>query len=156
VAGNETRKSNVALREVTEDDLEVFFEQQNDPEATAMAAFPARDRKDHFAHWHKVLGDNTLISRTVTVEGRVAGNVGSWEQEGERNVGYWIGKSFWGRGVATSALSQLLEIVPMRPLYGYVARHNQGSIRVLQKCGFTLDRENEEHGILQLVMVLES
>jgi RimJ/RimL family protein N-acetyltransferase len=157
VTGNETRKGAVALRGVTEDDLEVFFEQQSDPDATAMAAFPARDRKAHWAHWHKILGDNSATTRAVIVDGQVAGNVGSWEQQGERHVGYWIGKSFWGMGVATSALSQFLEIETVRPLYAHVVQHNQGSIRVLQKCGFTLDRESEEadDGILELIMVLE-
>jgi len=34
-------KPSILLRDVTESDLHIFFEQQLDPEATAMAAFPA-------------------------------------------------------------------------------------------------------------------
>ena len=39
------------LRRVEPDDIAVFFEQQADPAAAAMAAFPARDRVAHDAHW---------------------------------------------------------------------------------------------------------
>jgi RimJ/RimL family protein N-acetyltransferase len=145
----------VVLREVDENDLEVFFEQQLDPEATAMAAFPARDREAHFAHWRKIAANGTAMNRTVLVDGQVAGNIGSWDLGGERYVGYWIGKSYWGRGVATSALSQFLEIVSIRPLYAHVAQHNRGSIRVLEKCGFRLIGENQADDVIELILVLE-
>ena len=31
------------------------------------------------------------------------GNIGSWEHDGERHVGYWISRAHWGKGVATAA-----------------------------------------------------
>lgn len=145
----------VVLRPVDDDDLEAFFEHQLDPEATRMAAFPARDREAHFAHWRKVAVDGTAITRTIVANGQVAGNVGSWELGGERFVGYWIGKSYWGRGVATSAVSQFLEMLSTRPIYAHVAQHNRGSIRVLEKCGFRLVGENQEEDVLELIFVLE-
>jgi RimJ/RimL family protein N-acetyltransferase len=51
---------------------------------------------------------------------------------------------FWGRGVATEALSAFLGLEPVRPLYAGVAKHNVASIRVLQKCGFKLSPSVEE------------
>jgi RimJ/RimL family protein N-acetyltransferase len=150
--GGETSHK-VTLRQVIEDDIQAFYEHQNDPEATEMAAFPARDLQAHLAHWRKVLGNDSNITRAVVVDGEVAGNIGSWEQDGERLVGYWIGKSYWGRGIATSALRQFLEIIETRPLYAHVIRHNKGSIRVLEKSGFGLaDRAGDEPE--ELVMVL--
>lgn len=101
-----------------------------------MAAFPARQR-DHFVvHWAKIRADQTVIMQTVVVDGQVAGNVVSWEQSGRRLVGYWIGRAYWGRGVATTALASFLGRVTPRPLYAQVAVHNVGSVRVLEKCGF--------------------
>jgi RimJ/RimL family protein N-acetyltransferase len=147
--------ASVLLREVDEDDLEVFFKQQLDPEATAMAAFPARDRETHFAHWRNVAANATAVSRTVLVDGQVAGNVGSWELDGERYVGYWFGKSYWGRGVATSALSQFLEVLSTRPLYAHVAQHNRASIRVLEKCGFRFIGEKQADDVIELTLVLD-
>jgi RimJ/RimL family protein N-acetyltransferase len=132
------------LRDVLESDLPVFFEHQRDPEATHMADFPARDREAFDAHWQRVLGDETLTAKTIVFEGQVAGNIGSWEQDGRRLVGYWLGREFWGKGLATKALAELVDELGTRPLYAYVAKTNVGSIRVLEKCGFVRSHEDED------------
>jgi RimJ/RimL family protein N-acetyltransferase len=121
---------------VIESDLPLFYAHQLDPEATHMAAFTARDHDAFMAHWRKILADDAAIVNTILVEGEVAGNVVSWEEDGVREVGYWIDKAFWGKGIATRALTLYLELVPVRPLHAHVATHNLGSIRVLEKCGF--------------------
>ena len=128
----------VELRAVTEADLPLFYEHQLDPEAGRMAAFTARDHEAFTAHWHKIMHDDQAAPRTIEVEGEVAGNIVSWEQDGAREVGYWIDKAFWGRGVATRALALFLDEFPERPLRAHVAEHNVGSIRVLERCGFTI------------------
>jgi RimJ/RimL family protein N-acetyltransferase len=141
---------NVHLRDVTEGDLPIFFEQQRDPEATAMADFPARDRDAFMAHWAKILADPTLIKQTILFDGQVAGNVVSWEQSGERLVGYWLGRDFWGKGIATQALAAFLGHVTTRPLVAHVVKHNVASIRVLEKCGFTRSGEEGEELVMRL------
>ena len=88
-----------------------------------------------------MLADPTLLARTILVDEDVAGNLGSFEREGLREVGYWIARAYWGRGVATAALAQFLAVEGHRPLYARVATHNIGSRRVLEKCGFTVLRE---------------
>jgi len=141
-------------------DLDVLFEQQADPEATAMAAFPARDRQRFDAHWAKIRRDETVILRTILAGDHVAGGISSWQDEGRRLIGYWIGREYWGRGVATQALALFLAEVPARPLSAHVAAHNAGSIRVLQKCGFERDHGREaqaprpEDGIEELAFIL--
>jgi RimJ/RimL family protein N-acetyltransferase len=124
------------LREVVEADLPVFYEHQRDPEAAAMAAFPSRERDVFMAHWARTLANDANLTWTVVSDGEVAGNIGCWEADGQRLVGYWIGREFWGRGLATQALSELLGAVRERPLHAHVAKHNAASIRVLEKCGF--------------------
>jgi len=138
------------LRDVIDSDLPIFFEHQRDPEATSMAAFPARDRAAFDAHWQKILADDQLTAKTVLFEDRVAGNVVSWEQDGKRLVGYWIGREFWGQGLATRALAELLAELPQRPLHAYVAATNAGSIRVLEKCGFVLAEEEPDELLYEL------
>ena len=148
----------VRLRNVEPDDLPIFYEQQLDPDATRMAAFPARDRASFDAHWEKnILGNPDAIAQTILVDGGVAGNIGSWTQEGIRLVGYWIGKEDWGRGVATRALFAFLQQVTYRPLHAHVVKHNVGSIRVLEKCGFSLERSVEvgNDGVVELMFVLK-
>jgi RimJ/RimL family protein N-acetyltransferase len=138
------------LREVLESDLPVFFEHQRDPEATRMADFPARDHEAFDAHWERVLGDESNVVKTIVFEGQVAGNIGSWEQDGRRLVGYWLGKEFWGKGLATKALAELVDELGRRPLYAYVAKTNVGSIRVLEKCGFVRSDEDEDEDLYEL------
>jgi RimJ/RimL family protein N-acetyltransferase len=128
----------VSLRNVEQADLPIFFEQQRDPEATAMAAFPSREWEPHMSHWSRVLATDGAVVRTVIADGRVAGNIVSWDHMGEREVGYWLGKEFWGRGIATSALTAFLPLLRERPLYAHVAKHNTASRRVLEKCGFRI------------------
>ena len=132
------------LRDVIESDLPVFFEQQADPEAVAMADFPARERDAFDAHWERILADPSLWKRTIVFEGQVAGNVVSWEQDGRQLVGYWLGKAFWGKGLATQALAELIDEMGTRPLHAYVAKTNIGSIRVLEKCGFVRSDQDED------------
>ncbi len=128
----------IYLRPPTEADLETFYEQQLDPEATRMAAFRAREREPFMAHWKKIMADDTVRLRTIVYQGRIAGNVVSFEQSGEREVGYWLGREFWGKGIATGALRLFIEGETVRPLYAYVAKPNIASQRVLEKCGFLL------------------
>jgi RimJ/RimL family protein N-acetyltransferase len=126
----------VHLRDVELGDLPSFFEHQRDPESVAMVVFKSRDRPAFDEHWAKILADETGLKQTVVVDGQVAGNVVSFLREGVREVGYWIDRAYWGRGVATAALSEFLKLEQRRPLYAGVARHNVGSLRVLKKCGF--------------------
>jgi RimJ/RimL family protein N-acetyltransferase len=135
----------VSLRDVVDSDLPIFFEQQRDAEANRMAAFPAREHGAFMAHWAKIRGDAANVIQTIVAEGAVAGNIGSWVAGEERLVGYWVGREWWGRGIATAALREFVGQVRTRPLRAYVAKHNVGSIRVLEKCGFVL-REAHEAG----------
>lgn len=135
----------IRLRRVRESDLESFFVDQKDPEANRMAAFPARERDAFMVHWHKIMDDPSVIKRTITFNGRLAGNTVCFMHGEHREVGYWITREMWGKGIATVALSRFLRLVKERPLYAGVAQHNVASIRVLEKCGFrTVHQEGEE------------
>jgi RimJ/RimL family protein N-acetyltransferase len=152
----------VHLRRVEDGDLDVFFDHQADPQAVEMAAFPARDRDQFAAHWAKLRADDALVVRTIVADGVVAGNIGSWQENGQQLLGYWLGRECWGRGVATQALALFVDEVSIRPLYAHVAVHNVGSIRVLDQCGFRRDRVQEakapvpDDGIKEFIFVLSA
>jgi len=135
--------NDILLRDVTESDLPIFFEQQLDPDATEMAAFPARDRDAFMAHWAKIMADDFVILKTILFDRQVSGNIVNFEMSGKQEVGYWIGKEYWGKGIATRALAAFLDHVKTRPLYAHVSKHNIGSRRVLEKCGFTIVGEDK-------------
>jgi RimJ/RimL family protein N-acetyltransferase len=100
------------------------------------------------------------LIRTIIADGEVAGNVLSFRRDGRREVGYWLGRDYWGKGIATHALSAFVSEDRERPLYAKVAGDNTASIRVLEKCGFTrlaaykVDDVRDEE-FQELLMILE-
>ena len=140
----------VRLRKVREGDLPIFYAHQRDPEAVRMAAFPSRDREAFMAHWAKITREETVITRTIVAGGIVAGNIVSFMRGDTREMGYWLGREFWGRGIATKALHLFLSGHTARPLYAGVATHNAASLRVLEKCGFALSHQEGDFYILML------
>ncbi|MBE0672474.1 MAG: GNAT family N-acetyltransferase [Anaerolineales bacterium] len=133
----------IILRNVIQDDLPVFFEHQRDPEAAAMAAFPSRDKEAFTKHWAKIMADENVNNKTILFNGQVAGSIASFEMDGKREIGYWIGREFWGKGIASESLKQFLGEELKRPLFAHVAKHNLASRRVLEKCGFEVIGEDK-------------
>jgi RimJ/RimL family protein N-acetyltransferase len=102
-----------------------------------------------------LLANESALKRTIVCDGEVAGNIGCWEADGHTYVGYWIGREFWGRGLATQALAEVLDLVEARPVHAHVVKSNVASIRVLEKCGFVeVGRHTADDGIVELVMEL--
>ncbi|AYC42235.1 MULTISPECIES: GNAT family N-acetyltransferase [Streptomyces] len=154
----------IALREVHDSDLPVFFRQMNDPEALHMAAFTPKDPGDRDAfdaHWKRIRASDA-VHRTVLADGDVVGSAAVYGEAGEREVTYWIDRAYWGRGIATAALRELIVQVPERPLYARAAADNAGSLRVLHKCGFRVTAEASGYAnargaeIDELVLTLEA
>jgi RimJ/RimL family protein N-acetyltransferase len=137
-----TPTGTVQLRDVADDDLPIFFEHQWDAEATRRAAFPALHRDDFMAHWSRILSDPAIAKQTILLDGQVAGNIVCYRQSGKQQIGYWLGRDYWGKGIATKALAAFLQLVTTRPLYARVAKHNHASIRVLEKGGFVIRGED--------------
>ncbi len=129
-----------------------------------MVDFKSRDRAAFDQHWAKILASGTGLIRTIVITSdvspeppvvvasgvspesaeHVAGNIVSWDSDGKREIGYWLDRAYWGRGVATAALAIFLRLEQTRPLYAGVAKHNVASVRVLQKCGFTFRASTDE------------
>jgi RimJ/RimL family protein N-acetyltransferase len=147
----------VTLRDVTESDLPILFAHQLDPEATRMAAFPAREWESFLTHWQtKVLGNPATCNRTIVSHGAVVGYISSWPDGERRFVGYWIGREHWHRGIATAALQEFLGHDLARPLHAIVAAHNVGSIRVLERGGFVRqDATMSEDGVEECLYRLD-
>lgn len=136
----------VTLRHVQDSDLPIIFGQHQSEKALYMAAFTPPDPADFdafSAHWQKIRSDNSVTLQTILVNGAVAGYISQFEMFDAPEIGYWLGEEFWGKGVATAALTQFLALIAIRPLYARAAQDNIASIRVLQKCGFTITGEDK-------------
>ncbi len=82
----------------------------------------------------------------IDVDGTLAGGIGYTPRtDVERvgaEVGYWLGREFWGRGVATTALRLLtahaFAVNPaLQRLFAVPFSSNAASARVLEKAGYT-------------------
>ena len=136
------------LRPVMTHDIPLFFTQQRDPVARQQVAYVVANPDDwptFQEKWEKILRDGAATVRTIVVDEVVVGNVLCHQWFGRPEVGYWIDRHYWGQGIATQALTELLLVVTARPLYAFVACDNLASLRVLQKCGFTVCGQAKEY-----------
>jgi RimJ/RimL family protein N-acetyltransferase len=86
--------------------------------------------------------------------GSVGATPGFGEREKQALVGYWIGESYWGKGIAVSALQLLVtglfENTDIVRVYAWVFQPNTRSARVLEKAGFeheaTIKKSLYKHG----------
>lgn len=132
----------ITLRPVLETDLPILFQQQLDPEAAALSAYPSKDRGEFMRHWEGILKNKNVTARIVLHKEKVAGHIICWKEgKFEQRIGYWIGKEFWRRGIASAAVAEILVLIKIRPLFAEVANHNIASQKVLQKNGFALHEQ---------------
>ncbi|MEU8608881.1 GNAT family protein [Actinoplanes sp. NPDC048791] len=134
----------VRLRDTTPADVEIFHSHRRQPEAARRANIAAPDRNVYVDYWAEhVLGDNTVLVRTVVVDGEVAGNLLTWWRDDRRYLGGWFSQDFWGRGVGGRALRIFLASEPIRPLYADTDIVNTASQRLMERCGFERVRVQE-------------
>ena len=97
------------LRDVADSDLDVFFEHWADDDALRMAAFTpadAHDRAAFEARWARQRTTATILAKTIELDGEPVGSIASWDNDGKREVTYWIGRAHWGKGIASRALGE--------------------------------------------------
>jgi ribosomal-protein-alanine N-acetyltransferase len=100
---------------------------------------------DEFILMAQTPGGPTI--RAITLEGELAGVIGLHPAhdvyEGTAELGYWIGEPYWGRGLASAAVKEMIQIgfqeLKLRRIFASVYDYNTASMRVLEKNGF----ENE-------------
>lgn len=129
---------NIQLRDMTLDDLSWFYEFQCDPESNKLAAVYPRSEADFQGHWRSAFEDDAVVAKAIVDDSGPLGTISCFSCDGQNSIGYWIGRPFWGQGIASTALRLLLDIEKRRPLFARVAKENGASLRVLQKCGFEI------------------
>jgi RimJ/RimL family protein N-acetyltransferase len=132
--------NSVRIRNLERADLPQLFQMQLDRESNQLAATIPLTAEAFASRWADNLQNAGIVAKAILLDGVLAGNIVCFERDGQTNVGYWIGREHWGQGVATEALRLLLHEVAVRPLHAYVATDNGASLRVLQKCGFVVER----------------
>ena len=138
--------NSVRIRDIEWADLPQIFQMQLDPESNRLAATIPLSADAFDSRWADNLRDPSITARAILLDGVLAGNVVCFWRDGQANVGYWISREHWGKGIATQALRLFLLEVAIRPLHADVATSNGASLRVLQKCGFVVERVHMSPG----------
>ncbi len=134
------RTIEIELKHTNQNDLETLFLFQLDKDANYLAAFTSKNPSDKNAYiekWTRLFSDEKINIRTILLKKEIVGSIAKFEMEGNAEITYWIGKEFWGKGIASNALKQFLEIEKTRPIFGRIAFDNLGSKKVLENCGFS-------------------
>ena len=134
---SERTRGRIELRPVEPPDIDVFFAHEHDPVASVLAGVKPRERTEFYRHWDRILADESVTERAILIDGTVAGRISSFITEGRLELGYWIGRELWGRGVASRAMGLFLSEECRRPLFAQVSAENPASIRLLERNGFT-------------------
>lgn len=136
--------SRVELRPVRREDLPVLYAHETDADAAAQAGVKPRDEASFYALWERILADESVTERAVLADDKLAGRAACFPSNGRLELGCWIGREFWGLGVASRAMGLLLDIVDERPVYGQIQAGNTASIRMTERLGFEKIGEADE------------
>ncbi len=140
----------IRLREYSEADIERLATIANNKNVSVymVDTFPYPYRWEDAEWWIKT-GCKEKPGKTfaIDVEGLCIGGIGVTLQEGWRRftaeMGYWLGEEYWGRGLATQAVTDMTKWsfsnLEIHKLMAPVLEPNERSMRVLEKCGFELE-----------------
>jgi RimJ/RimL family protein N-acetyltransferase len=134
------RRDPIRLRHVEPGDLPQIYQMQLDPESNRLAMTIPRSAEAFEAYWAKALRNPSITTKAILLGEALVGFALCFGRDGQAHVGYWVSREHWGKGIASGALKLLLLEIPTRPLYAHVATSNGASLRVLQKCGFVVER----------------
>lgn len=136
------------LRPWQENDAERLYELAKHPEVGPPAGWPPHTSVEHS---REIIRNVLMVAETYAVcqkDGRVVGCAGlkrkgytdMTDREDECELGYWVGKPFWGQGLIPEAARELLrhafEDLHMRAVWCGYYDGNEKSHRVQQKLGF--------------------
>ena len=136
------------LRPWQESDAESLYEYAKDPEVGPPAGWPPHTGVENSRElirnvlsapetYAVCLKDGTAVG---SVGLKLKGNTDMTDREDECELGYWIGRPFWGQGLIPEAARELLryafEELHMRAVWCGYYEGNEKSHRVQQKLGF--------------------
>ena len=130
----------VTLRPWREEDAPRLAELLNDPQVLAnlAATMPYPYTVEHAADFISRAQQPGMMQCAVCAGGEVVGNIGAVDRGPEIELGYYIGRDHWNRGIATRALALILEkLRPLgKPVSAHVFAFNPASAKVLRNNGF--------------------
>jgi RimJ/RimL family protein N-acetyltransferase len=149
----------LTLRRWAEQDVEALVEIADDRAiwANMRDRFPHPYTRADAEAWIALCAKETSPPRAFAIEvhGRAAGGIGlelfDDVHRGSAEIGYWLGRSFWGHGLATEAVVAVaqygFERLGLERIQAQVFAWNDASTRVLVKAGFAFEGRLRRHVI---------
>jgi [ribosomal protein S5]-alanine N-acetyltransferase len=152
--------SHVRLRKLDISDA-VSLQRHADDElvrANLFDGFPSPYTIEHAVQWCTEGAHDSKMGYVLGVEtgGQIVGCMSILQNSGwlrcNAEIGYWIGREYWGYGKTPEALKLLLEwaqqyLPEVTRIYAPTFAWNQASQRVLQKTGFCLEAHQPRSAI---------
>jgi RimJ/RimL family protein N-acetyltransferase len=148
----ELHTDRLMLRPVREVDAQALFPLINDAEVAAtMLQVPHPYPRDQFVPWIRITREamankeryemSIVLKETGKPIGVCSLNI-NWPNM-SAEIGYWLGKSYWGQGYMTEAAARLLkfgfEVLGLERIHARCFVHNKASAKVLEKIGLNYE-----------------
>ena len=144
------------LRRWDQEDAEDLYRYASDPDVGPIAGWPPHKSPDESrAVIRDVLSGREAYAICLKEDGRAIGAIelklnghtDLTDRDDECEIGYWLGKPFWGRGIVPEAVAELLrrafEDIGMQKVWAGYYEGNSKSKRVQEKCRFRFQRKSE-------------
>jgi [ribosomal protein S5]-alanine N-acetyltransferase len=138
------------IREFRPDDVRSIAHNANNREIwmNLRDSFPHPYSESDAQEWLYLVSSITPCTNfALEVEGLAVGGIGLKLQDDihrrSAELGYWLGKDYWGRGIATEAVRSLTEYsfthFDLCRIYSLIFSWNPASVKVLEKAGFAYE-----------------
>jgi len=138
----------ITLRDFNEGDTELLLFILNDKDVVKYLSskIPTPYTKED-AKWWISTGSQMGIVKAIDLNGSLVGCIGAekgeFEYQRSAEIGYWIAKDYWRKGIATQAINEIISSVfnttDIVRLFASVFSQNTASMHLLGKCGFELE-----------------
>jgi ribosomal-protein-alanine N-acetyltransferase len=152
------RSERLVLRELREDDARALFAVRSDAEVMRLVRRPlARSEEDALAVIRLVAqqrAERSSLHWAITRpdDDTLIGMIGLWRfipEHFRAELGYLLARSHWGQGLMSEAVNAAVEhafhTLELHSVEAHTNPANAGSIRVLEKCGFTQEAHFREN-----------
>lgn len=146
----------LVLRRWNQKDAEDLYRYACDPDVGPIAGWPPHKNPDESrAVIRDVLNGREAYAICLKEDGRAIGAIelklnghtDLTDRDDECEIGYWLGKPFWGRGIVPEAVTEMLrrafEDIGMQKVWVGYYEGNSKSKRVQEKCRFRFQRKSE-------------
>lgn len=151
------------LRPWREDDAAELYRHASDPLVGPAAGWPPHTSVENSREIiRSILSSEGTFAVILKETGKAVGSVGIMKggagtapaEEDEREIGYWIGRAYWGQGLIPEAVLELerycFETLGCRGLWCAYYEGNEKSRRVQEKCGFVPHHSEDNQKCRQL------